>query len=131
MRTVRGVSEPEHILLVHRRVVFAADQTPVPEGFGVQELFRLSLDEILKRLDDPVDSVAYYDPKTGSFERAEMPKVYHLNLIAEATEEVTGEQVTSRFRVVVNQQGIVHIDRVLERTGNRSLLPTLVDQPAE
>ena len=131
VRTVRGVSEPEHILLVHRRVVFAADQTPVPEGFGVQELFRLSLAEILKRLDDAVDSVAYYEPKTGSFERAEMPKVYHLNLIAEATEEVTGEQVTSRFRVVVNQQGIVHIDRVLERTGNRSLLPTLVDQPAE
>ena len=134
VRTVRGVAELEleHILLVHRHVVFQADQTPVPEGFGVQELFRLSLDEILKRLDDPVDEVAYYDPDTGTFARADMPKVYHLNLIVEATEEKSGDQVTARFRVVVNQQGIVHIDRVLERAGNRSVLPsTLAEQPAE
>ena len=131
VRTVRGVAELEHILQVHRRVVFEADQTPVPEGFGVQELFRLSLDEILKRLDDPVDAVAYYDPETGSFARADMPKVYHLNLIAQATEENSGEQLTARFRVVVNQQGIVHIDRVLERAGNRTITLALAEQPAE
>ncbi len=131
VRTVRGVADLEHILLVHRRVTFEADQTPVPEGFGVQELFRLSLDEILKRLDDPVDDVAYYEPETGSFARAEMPRVYHLNLIAEATEEKSGDQVTARFRVVVNQQGIVHIDRVLERATNREAQPPLVEQAAE
>jgi hypothetical protein len=133
VRTVRGVAELEleHILLVHRRVVFEADQSPVPEGFGVQELFRLSLDEIVKRLDDPVDEVAYYDPESGCFARVDMPKVYHMNLIAQATDETTGDQVTTRFRIVVNQQGILHIDRVLERTGNRSEALTLIEQAAE
>ncbi len=132
VRTVRGVTELEHIFMVHRQVVFAADDHPVPEGFGVQELFRLSMDEILKRLDDPVDEVAFYDPVNGTFDKAEMPKVYHLNLIAQSTEMRSGEQVTSRFRVVVNQQGVVHIDRVLDRRGNTTLIPSgLIETAAE
>jgi len=115
VRTVRGVVELEHILCYHRRVVFDGGDTPVPDGFGVQELLRVSLDEVLKRLDDPVDEVAYYDPQTGAFEQASMPKVYHLNVVAETTDVDTGQQHLSRFRVVVNQQGVVHIDRVVER----------------
>jgi len=115
VRTVRGVSEFEHVLRYHRRVVFDGGDTPVPDGFGVQELFRLSLDELLKRLDDPVDEVAYYDPQTGAFEQAQMPKVYHLNVVTETIDADTGTQQLGRFRVVVNQQGIVHIDRVVER----------------
>jgi hypothetical protein len=115
VRTVRGVVELEHILCYHRRVVFDGGDQPVPDGFGVQELLRLSLDEVLKRLDDPVDEVAYYDPLTGAFEQANMPKVYHLNIVAETTDVDTGQQHLSRFRVVVNQQGVVHIDRVVER----------------
>ncbi len=115
VRTVRGVSELEHVLRYHRRVTFDGGDTPVPDGFGVQELFRLSLDEVLKRLDDPVDEVAYYDPQTGAFEQAQMPKVYHLNVVAETTDVDTGTQQLGRFRVVVNQQGIVHIDRVVDR----------------
>lgn len=132
VRTVRGVADLEHIFMVHRKVTFAAGETPVPDGFGVQELFRLSLDEIVKRLDDPVDDVDFYDPIAGTFDRAAMPKVYHLNLIAQSTELSTGEQVTSRFRVVVNQEGVVHIDRVLDRRGNASMIPTaLVETAAE
>lgn len=113
-RTVRGVAELEHVLCYRRRVTFDAADDPVPEGFGVQELVRLSLDEILKRLDDPVDEVAYYDPQCGAFARAEMPKVYHLNLVIESG-RVGGESRLSRFRVIVNQQGIVRIDPVFER----------------
>ncbi len=115
VRTVRGIAELEHVLCYQRRVVFDGGDNPVPEGFGVQELFRLSLDEILKRLDDPVDEVAYYDPLTGAFEQANMPKVYHLNVVAETTDVDTGAEQLSRFRVVVNQQGVVHIDRVVAR----------------
>jgi hypothetical protein len=115
-RTVRGVAEHEHVLCYHRRVLFDGGDTPVPEGFGVQELFRLSLDEVLKRLDDPVDEVAYYDPATGAFEQAQMPKVYHLNVVAELTDVDSGQRFLTRHRVVVNQQGVVHIDRVVDRT---------------
>jgi hypothetical protein len=100
--------------------VFDGGDAPVPAGFGVQELVRLSLDEILKRLDDPIDDVAFYDPSTGTFARAEMPKVYHLNLVVETTtgaqDDPTAVRHLSRSRVIVNQEGVVRIDPVAERT---------------
>lgn len=115
-RTVRGVTpELETVLEYQRLVRFTCGDDPVPDGFGVQELFRLSLDEILKRLDDPVDEIAYYDHKTATFQHADMPKVYHLNLIAQCTDVQTGAVTSARWRVVVNQEGIVHIDPVLNR----------------
>lgn len=115
-RTVRGVApELEHVLEYQRTVRFTCGESPVPRGFGVQELFRLSLDEILKRLDDPVDQVAYFDHKSATFRHADMPKVYHLNLIARCVDTDTGAVTSARWRVVVNQHGIVHIDPVVQR----------------
>lgn len=115
-RTVRGVApELEHVLEYQRVVRFEAGKTPVPEGFGVQELFRLSLDEILKRLDDPVDEVSYFDPKAGTFATAGMPKVYHLNVIALCVDHATQQRTLARWRVVVNQDGITHIDPIVAR----------------
>ena len=121
-RTVRGVVELEHVLCYRRKVVFDGGDDPVPEGFGAQELVRLSLDEILKRLDDPVDEVSYYDPQYGAFARAGMPKVYHLNLVIESG-RVGAEVRLSRFRIVVNQQGIVRIDPVADRIAAASPRP--------
>ena len=53
------LSAPEiaHVLADSGASLVITDDTfaeRLPEGFGVQELFRLSMDEILKRLDDPV-----------------------------------------------------------------------------
>ena len=115
-RTVRGVApELENILEYQRLVQLVCAKDPMPEGFGVQEIFRLSLDEILKRLDDPVDQVAYFDHRAATFKNADMPKVYHLNLIAQHTDAQSGQVTSARWRVVVNQPGIVHIDPVVMR----------------
>jgi hypothetical protein len=115
-RTVRGVApELEHVLEYERKVSFEGGDPPTPDGFGVQELFRLSLDEVIKRLDDPVDPVPYYDPQTGAFRLADLPKVYHLNLIARCTDERTQRTTIARWRVVLNQDGIVYVDPVATR----------------
>lgn len=127
-RTVRGVAELEHVLCYRRKVVFDGGDDPVPEGFGVQELVRLSLDEILKRLDDPIDDVSFYDPQHGAFSRTGMPKVYHLNLVIE-TGRIGGEARLSRFRVVVNQQGVVRIDPVADRVATTTT-PTTAAGPS-
>lgn len=131
-RTVRGVApELEHVLEYQRVVRFEAGKAPVPEGFGVQELFRLSLDEILKRLDDPVDEVSYFDQRTGTFATAGMPKVYHLNVIALAAHQGDGRQALLRWRVVVNQDGIVHIDAIVPRRRDSASAPiSLAPAPA-
>ncbi len=124
-RTVRGVApELEHVLEYQRVVRFEAGKVPVPEGFGVQELVRVSLDEILKRLDDPVDEVSYFDQRTGAFATADMPKVYHLNVIAHAVDQRSGQQALLRWRVVVNQDGIVHIDPIVPRRRDGAGAPT-------
>ncbi|OGQ20257.1 MAG: hypothetical protein A2138_24055 [Deltaproteobacteria bacterium RBG_16_71_12] len=120
-RTVRGVPpELEHVLEYQRVVRFEAGKSPVPEGFGVQELFRLSLDEILKRLDDPVDEVSYFDQRTGTFATTGMPKVYHLNAIALCVDQASGRRALARWRVVVNQDGILHIDPIVARRRDAS-----------
>ncbi len=115
-RTVRGVApELEHVLQYDRKVTLKSDAVPMPDGYGVQELFRLSLDEALKRLDDPIDPVEYYDPQSATFKSAQMPKVYHLNVVVESRDERDQSSVLVRWRVVVNQEGIVHIDPVATR----------------
>ena len=128
-RTVRGVAELEHVLCYRRRVQFDGADEPVPEGFGVQELMRLSLDEVVKRLDDPIDEVSFYDPVTGAFERTGMPKVYHLNVVAETSAPGT-ETRLSRFRVIVNQDGVVRIDTVVDRVAASTAGAALVDTTA-
>jgi hypothetical protein len=131
-RTVRGVApELENILEYQRIVQFACAKDPMPEGFGVQEIFRLSLDEILKRLDDPVDQIAYFDHAAATFRHADMPKVYHLNLIAQHTDMQTGQVAAARWRVVVNQDGILHIDPVVTRRKARANETTEILAAAE
>lgn len=103
-------SEREHVLHYHRWLTFRASEAPVPPGFGVQDLFRLGLDELINRLDDPIDPVSFYDHKSAQFKTAQVPKVYHLNMVLVATNLDTNEQVKTRTRVVVNQQGIVRLE---------------------
>lgn len=115
-RTVRGIAtESEQVLHYRRQLSFSAGSRPVPEGFGVQDLVRLSLDEILKRLDDPVETVRFYDYQSGRFRKAEVPRVHHLNLVLSARDQARGLWTLSRTRVVVNQRGIVRLDPVVIR----------------
>lgn len=124
-RTVRGVTPELEVVMHYRRTIdFVQNRaSSVPEGFGVQELFRLSLDELLKRLDDPVDHVAFFDSASGRFRSQDMPKVYHLNLVLVATEGITGEQHLSRYRVVVDRKGILRVDPVTVRRGSVQVAP--------
>lgn len=120
-RTVAGLtSEGEHVLLYQRRLTFESGASAVPEGFGVQEVLRISLDEVLRRLSDPIDPVSFYDFRAGQFKTAAVPKVYHLNLVLAATDLSRGEQIRVRTRVVLNQQGVVRISRVAFTEGAAS-----------
>ena len=62
-----------------------------------------------------------------------MPKVYHLNLVVETTSPGQPGRL-SRFRVIVNQQGVVRIDPVAEKatatTTPAPSTPSLVEAAA-
>ena len=112
-RTVRGVtSESEQVLHYHRQLTLGAGRSPVPAGFAVQDLLRLSLAEVLTRLDDPVAKVRFYDYQTGRFRSADIPQVYHLNVVLVAQDQTSGRKTLSRTRVVSTRRGILRIDHL-------------------
>ncbi len=124
-RTVRGsTTELEHVLHYERLLSFKGTETsPMPRGFGVQEILRLSLDDLLRRLDDPMDQTSFYDGAAGRFTRAPLPKVYHLNVVHVATNLHTGQRFLNRARVVLNRRQLLRIEPVMSREDTIELLP--------
>jgi hypothetical protein len=113
-RTVRGSStELENVLHYRRRVEFNGVETSTFDTqFGIQEIVRVSLSDVLARLDDHIDVVAHWDEKSGSFVRSELPKVYHLNLVYRVRQEGSQESFLRRARIVLNREQIVRIEHV-------------------
>ena len=75
-------------------------------------MLRLSLAEVLTRLDDPVSLVRFYDYQTGRFRTVEIPQVYHLNVLLVAFDHTTGQKTLSRTRVVSTRKGILRLDHL-------------------
>ena len=111
-RTVRSAAADLERVLHYRREVSLTVSDPVPPaGFGLQELVRIRLANLLRRLDDPVDSVNFYSRKKRRFIKRDIPRVYHLNLICVLTSP-SGSRVGRKFRAVVNQKEVVRLESV-------------------
>lgn len=111
-RTVRGATtEAEQVLCYRRRLSFMR-RTPdaVPSGYGVLAMLRFSVDDIVRRLDDPTQLFAVYNRSEGRFESLSLPKVYHLNVVVAARQHNSNEAAYRRARVILNKEGIVRIE---------------------
>lgn len=110
-RTVRGVtSEKEEVLHYHRELTLGAGSSPVPAGFAVQDLFRLSLQNILVRLEEPVAQVRFYDYEQGGFRKAQIPQVYHLNVLLSSRDELSGRHTLTRTRLLCTRKGVLQVE---------------------
>lgn len=115
-RTVRGASVAlERTLHYERQLSFAGGTTGMPTSYGLLEIVRISLADVLRRLDDPKDPTPFFDRLRGRFVTRKLPKVYHLNLVHAITDHDGGEQVLGRTRVVLNRKGILRIEPVDSR----------------
>ena len=118
-RTVPSAEVAAEEIIEYRKVidVRAKDDEPFPEGYRVRDSLRLNVRHFLVRLDDPLDHVAYYDAARGTFAAAELPKVYHVNVVAKIRRVAEGgdDVRTERLRVVLNKDGIVRVDQVAVR----------------
>ncbi|MBI5495253.1 MAG: hypothetical protein HY904_09490 [Deltaproteobacteria bacterium] len=114
-RSVMGVGvELEDVLHYRRQLTLTADEkATVPPGFGIREILRLNTTALTRRLDDPLDEVAYYDAPSGQFRRAHLPKVYHANLIVRVSARHAPYAWVVRHRVVLNQDGLVRVEPVV------------------
>ena len=113
-RTVRGSStELENVLHYRRRVELNGVETATFDAqFGIQEIVRISLSDVMARLDDQIDVVAHWDEKSGSFMRSDLPKVYHLNLVYRVRQDGTNESFLRRARIVLNRKKILRIEHI-------------------
>ena len=116
-RTVRSAAADLERVLHYRRDVSLSVADPVPPaGFGLQEILRVRLADLLRRLDDPIDNVTFYSRTKRRFVQRDIPRVYHLNLICMVTTP-SGKRKGRKFRAVVNQKEVIR----LESVGNHSL----------
>lgn len=115
--------EQEQVVHYHRQLNLEPRAgMAVPEGFGIREFFRLSLDSLLKQLDDPQDEMAFYDPARGRFREVTLPRVYHLNLVLVSTDLVTGKRLEQGIRLVVDRKRIRRLESVVELSASRGVV---------
>jgi hypothetical protein len=134
-RTVRHAEAAAEEVIHYRKVVdidSREDTAELPDEYRVRDTLRVNVRPLLVRLDDPLDPVAFFDLERGSFGAAELPKVYHVNLVAKITrEDASGrrEQRLERMRVVLSKDGIVRVDEVERRPATvTERAPTLRDR---
>ena len=118
-RTLRRVEAFLEEVIHYRKQLdlTAADEVAQPpEGYRVRDILRFNVRHFLVRLDEPIDRVAYYDAARQTFAWAELPKVYHINLVLNLArlgpkDELLHERV-EHLRVVLNKTGIVRVEKV-------------------
>jgi len=118
-RTVRHLETAGEEVIHYRKLLTAGDKgAGLPEGYRIRDILRVNLRHFLTRLDDPLDRVDAWDADRGAFVHVELPKVYHLNVVARVRRERVGDAPEVRFahlRVVLNKDGIVRAEEVRAR----------------
>lgn len=121
-RTVRHAEVfGEEVIHYRKEIRFSAEvEDAAPAGFWLHDIMRLNVRHFLVRLDDPVDRLPHYRDDTRSFEWAELHKVYHLNLVMRVSRTAPDRSTEERIehlRVVLDKQGIVRIDPIVQSAG--------------
>ena len=117
-RTVpQAEAQAEEVIHYRERLdVGSGDKSAtLPEGYRIRDILRVNVRHFLVRLDDPVDRVDYFDVGRGAFATADMPKVYHVNLVVHVRRESAAGVHDERFahlRVVLNKNGIVRAEQI-------------------
>lgn len=100
--------------VIHYRKILAVDSVngeALPEGYGMLDIFRLNIRHFLSRLDDPTESICFFDVDRKNFTRSKLPKVYHVNVVVRVKANDEPERF-EHFRMILDKKGIVRTDRV-------------------
>jgi hypothetical protein len=128
-RTVRQAEAATEEVIHYRKELVVgrrAGEEHIPEGFRVRDILRLNVRHFLVRLDDPLDEVAFLDRERGTFKTAQVPKVYHVNIVVRserASASGHDEVRYDRLRLVLDKNGIVRVEDVESRRARATTLP--------
>jgi hypothetical protein len=107
-RTVTGAELSGEAVLHYRRDLSLSAENAHAGPLEVRQIIRLNLRHFLTRMDEPEHRVRHFSSETGAFEERVVPKVYHLNVVARLGHEAP----PTRWRLVLNKQGIVRVEEV-------------------
>lgn len=117
-RTVaQAEGQPEEVIHYRKRLEVGTPDGPsaLPDGYKIRDILRVNVRHFLTRLDDPLDTVDWFDASAGRFERALLPKVYHVNVVVRVRREGASgltEERWAHLRVVLDKHGIVRAEDV-------------------
>ena len=120
-RTVQQIeAASEEVIHYRKRLDAGSDdrRMVLPEGYRIRDILRVNVRHFLVRLDDPLDRVDAWDVARERFVHVELPKVYHLNVVARVRYQGPDDVEQSRYahlRVVLNKDGIVRAEEIRHR----------------
>ncbi|WP_319477998.1 hypothetical protein [Marispirochaeta aestuarii] len=80
---------------------------------AVTEIIRVKMDRFLEEMDDAKKLLRTW--KDGRLSAVKGKRVYHINLVLRLVSSEEDEEQVSRYRLVVNRQGIQRIEEVVSR----------------
>ena len=114
-RTIAGSEVSNEEILLYQRAMTLSKESKkfFPVGFALKDILRLNLRHFMAKVDDPTQTIHYYDLTQQRFMKMQAPKVYHLNIILRIKTPL--EEQISRHRVVLNKDEIMRIDTVYHK----------------
>jgi hypothetical protein len=82
---------------------------------AITVITRIRIDDWLKEMDDPNDVMYRVESVDGEFEQQNAQRVYHLHLILEETSKKDKTSQFWHYRLILNKQGIVRLEKILEK----------------
>ena len=106
---------PETVLCYTKEIEISSSALEaVFEGAaGITDVFRLSVNPMLSRMEDPWENYHYVHPRTGEVQQARCARLYHLNIVL-CIQGEGGHQSISRVRAVLNKKGVLRVESVEE-----------------
>lgn len=83
--------------------------------YGVHDVFRFNIRNLLSRLDDPTKSFLSIS-KMGEVERLDLPRVYHLDMVIRySRQNLKGQMEHIAYdlrRLVINKDGLLRVEKI-------------------
>jgi hypothetical protein len=117
-RTLPHADFAKEEVIHYRKVIDVGSRRsdlPLSEAFWVRDILRLNVRNLLVRLDEPLDAIAFLDVGSSTFRSTEVPKVYHVNVVVRLERESASGQRHERFgrlRLILDKRGIVRIEQL-------------------
>lgn len=109
------VHRPEQVIYYKRQLIlFGNSLRTDPQKNALNILFRFSIEDFLRKADDPFHDYVDLNLETFQLSKTKLPKVYHLNIIMRGTFSEKGlwKEELKKFRLILDHNGIKRVEHL-------------------